>query len=365
MPKCTICGSSDVYQIMRLNGSPLLQAVLYDSEEDVDRQEQIDISFHYCKECHFAFNPDFKADAVVYDTRYNNNQMCSNHYKEYLDALSATLVTSFALTPETRVLEIGCGNAYFLHLLKKRAGLKTAVGYDPAYAGQYDMDAHVVREMFKASSETFDFIVFRHCFESIPNIGEVLGQLRSALAPGGRIFIETVNLDYMLNAQDPTIFCHECHSYYSLKAIGLALERVGLRVTHGLPLFGGQYCGVIAQQSTPPADLTRNLDTVKRHIMRSERPVVWGISGRAVNLLNHLGLDKSIVRYAVDIDPSKQGRYIAFTKQLVISPQQAVEYNPDLVLVMNRNYLAEIQALLPPQTRAMTVDGVIHEPRRA
>lgn len=360
MPNCAICGSSQVDLLLRLNRSPLLQAVLYESLEEIDRQQSLDLAFYYCQECHFAFNPDFRSDLVAYDARYNNNQSCSRYYRDYLASLASTLATACALAPEKSILEIGCGNACFLRLLKDITGSETVVGYDPAYAGQHGMDRHVVRELFRGADSAFDLVVLRHCFESIPNYRAVVESIRPALKANGRCYIEITSLDYLLGENDPTLFCHEYHSYYSLKSISLILERAGLRVTHCLPLFDGQYCGILARPGISELDIARNLGAVKRCLEESERPLVWGVSGRAVNLLNHLGLDNTVVRYAVDIDPAKQGRFVPFTRQQVISPAQAADYGPDLVLVMNRNYLAEIREMLPEGTRFLTVDGVIH-----
>ena len=50
--------------------------------------------------------------------------------------------------------------------------------------------------------------------------------------------------------------------------------------------------------------------------------------------------------YAVDINPYKQGKFLAGTGQQVVAPEALVEHRPDVVLLMNPIYHAEIEGTL-------------------
>jgi len=50
--------------------------------------------------------------------------------------------------------------------------------------------------------------------------------------------------------------------------------------------------------------------------------------------------------YAVDINPFKQGMFMAGTGQEVVGPDFLRDYDPDLVVAMNSIYLAEIRSEL-------------------
>ena len=62
---------------------------------------------------------------------------------------------------------------------------------------------------------------------------------------------------------------------------------------------------------------------------------------RASRILTTLGLEDE-VGYAVDINPYKQGKFMAGTGQEVVAPEFLKQYQPGLVIAMNPVYTAEI-----------------------
>jgi hypothetical protein len=52
------------------------------------------------------------------------------------------------------------------------------------------------------------------------------------------------------------------------------------------------------------------------------------------------------VEYVVDINPKKTGRYMPSTAQEIVSPERLRDYRPDVVVVMNPEYLEEIKSML-------------------
>ena len=61
--------------------------------------------------------------------------------------------------------------------------------------------------------------------------------------------------------------------------------------------------------------------------------------------ISTLGVQDTI-KYAVDIDPYKNGMYMAGTGQQIVSPEFLKEYKPDVVIVMNPIYFNEIRQYL-------------------
>ncbi len=80
-----------------------------------------------------------------------------------------------------------------------------------------------------------------------------------------------------------------------------------------------------------------------RHAGR--RAVVWGGGAEAVSFLNLLELGEAI-EVVVDINPGKQGSYLAGTGQRIVPPEFLREYGPDEVIVMNPVYRGEIESRL-------------------
>jgi hypothetical protein len=72
--------------------------------------------------------------------------------------------------------------------------------------------------------------------------------------------------------------------------------------------------------------------------------VVWGAGSKAVTFLNMLEVSDRTIPYVVDVNPRKQGAYVAGSGQAVIPPAQLKEIRPRLVLVMNPLYRDEVAA---------------------
>jgi hypothetical protein len=76
-----------------------------------------------------------------------------------------------------------------------------------------------------------------------------------------------------------------------------------------------------------------------------KRGVVWGAGSKGVTFLNAMGAGEEIVA-VVDINPRKQGKYVAGTGQQIIPPSRLAEIKPDFVIIMNANYRNEIGQML-------------------
>lgn len=76
------------------------------------------------------------------------------------------------------------------------------------------------------------------------------------------------------------------------------------------------------------------------------RVVVWGAGSKGVTFLNMLGITHSFVPYIVDLNPRKHGLHVPGTGQQVVAPEFLARYRPEIVLVMNAAYEAEIARML-------------------
>jgi glycosyltransferase involved in cell wall biosynthesis len=97
-----------------------------------------------------------------------------------------------------------------------------------------------------------------------------------------------------------------------------------------------------AQAEQVKRDLLELLTSLKRD---GKRIVVYGAgSGRASTLLNHAGIDRTLVDYAVDVNPHKHGRFIPRSHLEIHPPEKLIEDRPDFALVLPWYYADEIMA---------------------
>ena len=74
--------------------------------------------------------------------------------------------------------------------------------------------------------------------------------------------------------------------------------------------------------------------------------MVWGSGSKGVAFLTALNLHTPDceIEYVVDINPFREGKYMAGTGQEIVSPAFLKRYKPDLAIAMNPIYQPEIKA---------------------
>jgi 2-polyprenyl-3-methyl-5-hydroxy-6-metoxy-1,4-benzoquinol methylase len=98
-----------------------------------------------------------------------------------------------------RLLDVGCGNGDFLGIARQAGWQAQGVDLDPTAAATacsrgFDVCVGGI-DALQNQSETFDMVTLCHVIEHVPDPTAVLASARRLLKPGGRLWIETPNLD--------------------------------------------------------------------------------------------------------------------------------------------------------------------------
>jgi len=83
-------------------------------------------------------------------------------------------------------------------------------------------------------------------------------------------------------------------------------------------------------------------EQIYKRIKKGQKIVIWGAGSKGVTFLNLISNGKEI-EYAVDINPLKQGKYIAGSGQQIVAPEFLQTYQPDVIIIMNPIYANKIQ----------------------
>jgi hypothetical protein len=164
---------------------------------------------------------------------------------------------------------------------------------------------------------------------------------------------------------------YEHCSYFGVESLTRSFAACGFDVVRVEETFGRQYVALDARpakgaQGDAGSD-TGDLDRLAAEIAgfrdaqgrkladwrariadwrrQRARVAAWGAGAKAVGFLNMLGLT-DVVDRVVDINPWKQGRHLAGTGQAIVAPESLRADPPDLVVLMNPVYRAEIAATL-------------------
>jgi hypothetical protein len=333
--------------LYRQNNLPIFQNRMYDSPEAGRACPKGTMELVEDMTSGLVYNSAFDENLLTYDGAYQNEQGHSPLFKAHMQAI-ADLVE--AKMGRKRLVEVGCGKGTFLELLLAR-GIEV-VGYDPTYEGNNPV---VRREYFTEElGITGDGLILRHVLEHIKDPVAFLHRLAVANGHKGLIYIEVPCLDWICRHRAWFDIFYEHVNYFRLNDF----SRIFGRVIHAERAFGGQYLTVIADLATLrqplrdatdvidfPTDLNERLNNEAK--AEQGRVVVWGGASKGVifSLLRERA-GRPVDRI-IDINPAKQGRYLAATGLRVQSPAEALIDLPEgtVIYVMNPNYLNEVRAM--------------------
>jgi hypothetical protein len=329
-----------------------------------------------CQTCGFVWNRGFRAELIAYDADYENDQTHSSAFAAHLRARATDVIAAVAAGEKINYIEIGCGQGRFIIEVANVAGdrLASAEGFDPAWRGEDGAgpaDSRIHKSYFDASTARRltrppNVVVSRHTIEHVQDPIGFLTAMRTALGPvaRSRFFIETPCVSWILKHQAIQDFFYEHCSLFTARALAIALRRAGFRSPHVKHVFGNQY--LWAEATTEGPDGTSQAEQAagdlralagararfaahwraQVSVAAAQGPVaLWGAGAKGVTFALMTDPERRFIDHVVDINPSKQNRYVAGSGLKVLAPKDAAERGARTIFVMNPNYLDEIATM--------------------
>jgi len=324
------------------------------------------------------FNTVFDSSVLAYSEECEETQGYSNTFNAFHRKLAADLVERHDLH-EKNIIEIGCGKGEFLNLLCD-LGNNHGVGFDPAYVpGRLEnMNSNVsfIQDYYseKYSDYKADFICCKMTLEHIPNVFEFISLVRRSIGDQLDTTVMFQVPDARRVLQDLAfwdIYYEHC-SYFSAGSLAKLFANAGFEVLRLVNVYDNQYLIIEAKPARESASANQNVtyenvdDLAKdvAHFEKSsplvihewlkkiqdlhnkgEKIIIWGGGSKGVAFLVTLKLLNEIGR-VVDINPHKDGTFMAGSGHLVVTPDKLLDYKPDAVVIMNPVYEEEIRSEL-------------------
>jgi len=339
------------------------------------------IELGFCGECAFISNTLFDSSRIAYSEDCEESQGYSKTFNDFLTRSTQDLIDRYDIRNK-EIIEIGCGKGEFLRLICS-LGNNKGLGFDPAYIpgrnehqlADNDRQASVgfIQDYYteKYAHDKADVFICRMTLEHISQPYDFLNMIRKAI--GNRnslVCFQVPNMTRILkDCAFEDIYYEHC-SYFTASALETLFRLSGFDVLDVRSVYGDQY---LMLEGLPVADSivdkagrlentvqeTRTLishfvETYRNKIeiywnnridemfKQGQKVVVWGSGSKGVAFLTTLGIKKSI-EYVVDINPHRQGTYMAGTGQAIVAPAFLKKYKPDAVIIMNAIYKTEIE----------------------
>ena len=339
---------SDFKPIYRAEQLPVFQNRMFDSAQAARDCSKGDVELVQSLQTGLVFNRAFRPELVEYDHDYQNEQGLSHAFQRHLQEVAGIVERHFK---GRSLIEVGCGKGLFLEQLAMASFDIT--GLDPTYEGD---NPRVIKQYFTPQTGLHaDAIILRHVLEHVQDPYAFLCGLRESNGGKGLIYIEVPCLDWIAQHHAWFDIFYEHVNYFRLGDF----PRIFGRVLESARFFSGQYLYVVADLAslrTPecgpgdafelPSDFMSAIASSRAELQRgSSKAAVWGGASKGVIFSLFMNRDGAAIDTVIDINPAKQGKYLAATGIRVSSPQEVVPLLPDGadIFVMNSNYLREIQ----------------------
>ena len=376
--QCPACSLFNVSAFYHIDKVPSHSVLLFSSHEEAINYPKGNIVLGLCKDCGFVFNQAFDPGMHEYSAKYEETQGFSDTFNVFHKRLAERLIERYDLHKKT-IIEIGCGKGEFLTMLCQ-LGDNTGFGFDPAYISERnpnDSDERLtfIKDFYseKYTHYQSDFVCCKMTLEHIQNTGDFVKMVRRSI--GDRtdttIFFQIPNLIHVFNELAFWDIYYEHCSYFSSGSLARLFRNAHFDVMDISTDYNDQYLmiearpangktsKILPQEDTPVEikekarqfvkSLTKKLDEWKALMQKikqeEKRAVLWGSGSKGVTFLSTLKITNEI-SYGVDINPYKQGTYMAGSGHMIVAPDFLKEYKPDIVFVMNPVYTQEIQKSL-------------------
>lgn len=373
--KCQNCYEGTMQVFHEASSVPVNSCILLGSREEALGYPKGDIALAFCPKCAFIANVTFDARLTEYSGRYEETQGFSETFNNFHRQMAQHLIDKYDLKGKS-VLEIGCGKGEFLMLLAE-LGNNRGTGFDPGYldernTGSFAKNVTFIKDFYSEKYANYhaDFVCCKMTLEHIGPTGDFVRMVRNAIADRTetRVFFQVPDTMRILQECAFEDVYYEHCSYFSPGSLARLFRANSFEVTCLENQYEGQYLTIEARpvgqvSDHSPFTAERDLEQIGEYVssfparfeekirhwrqkidwnkIKGRKMVLWGSGSKAVSFLSTLGLTDE-VQYVVDINPYRHGYFMPGSGQEIVSPEFLREYQPDLVVVLNSIYNAEI-----------------------
>lgn len=382
---CRHCGSSLNLLLIDLGTAPPSNAYLTESQLHYP-EKWYPLRVLVCEKCWLVQTEDFARADMLFSEDYAYFSSFSTSWLRHSHEYVNMIVKRLDLNKTSLIVEIASNDGYLLQYVNA-LGIP-CLGIEPtkSTASAARKKGLTVLEKFFSlefaqqligSGLQADLIVANNVLAHVPDINDFASGCATLLKKDG---VATFEFHYLLSLIENNLFdtiYHEHYSYLSLTSVVKLLEFTGLGVfdVELLPTQGGSL-RIYAQRLSSSiheesASVTRLLQYENDKGMKNKsfyrdfrfriRSVTndflsfliecqrkdlkvgaYGAAAKGNTLLNYAGIRSDLIPYVVDINPSKQGKYMPGSRIPIVSEDHLKKDKPDIIVILPWNLKEEI-----------------------
>lgn len=386
---CLVCDSEQLKEIINLGSHPFADTFVPESrasEGDIVYPLACDLCMHCGHvQTRYETDPLLRYSGVDYSYTSANSHFSRTHWDAYAQEIGTTL----HLKPGALIVEAGSNDGYLAEQFIKQ-GVRV-VGVDPStymadLAAKRGVETMV--DLFGTASAqkiatlhgSADLIVANNVFNHADNPVEFTRAVAALLKPEGSFVFEQ---PYWLTSIESGKFdqiYHEHVSYFTVRSAVALLARAGMVIRSAVVVdYHGGSLRIIAQKkeavSEEPKQVrdmiekeeafglfkpeTYTMFMQKNFVQRSKfmqrvhqlkeegaTIIAVGAPAKGNTFLNFYGLDNTLIDYATDASPYKQGKYTPATRIPIVGDDIFAQYAKPYALVLSWNIASQLKTVL-------------------
>jgi SAM-dependent methyltransferase len=387
--KCRHCASELKLSLVDLGSSPLSNAYLT-TKTLLTPEKWFPLRVLVCEECWLVQTEGFIAAEDLFDDEYAYFSSYSSSWLAHAESYVTKVCGRYGLNGKSMVVEVAANDGYLLQYVKER-GIQS-IGIEPtastaAVARGKGID--IIEEFFGkklakrlvADGVEADLIVANNVLAHVPDINDFVAGFAILLKEQGIATFECPHLLKLLTGNQFDTIYHEHYSYFSLTALQRIFGSNGLTIfdIEELPTHGGSLRVYVQRTDALSQTVNRRVSqileaedisgvrTVKfYHDFQSrinqikyefiqfllnakkdkKRVAAYGAAAKGNTLLNYAGIRADLIEYVVDLNPSKQKKYMPGSRIPIVSEDHLKNSKPDYVLLLPWNLKTELEIQL-------------------
>ncbi len=375
MMECLVCFDTELQKIYSNKNQFLYTQGVVKSLNDWRLFRKQELNYYFCKNCGFIFNPNpmTSKNDITYKELYTlNPQNLSVKDITSLKKKFNTIFVHSKLKKDSKILEIGSNDGYFLNFFFEKQIQCTGIDPSPAvdicrkkYPGIKVIQDYYSSHIF---NEEFDLIICRNVIEHLNNPIEFIMEIKKNLKHEGYAYFEVPNVEKFIAHRIYTNFYHEHISYFFKELFEEINNSLGFKTIfienisdNDVITYFGQNATTTLNyklQNIPKLDninpeIEQFIDSFKSFKMKIKEFFkdfikkrftigLWGAGCTSINIISLLNdlIPENI--YLYDSAETKIGYYLPGLNKKINSPIKILENNPDVIIIMSERYKSEI-----------------------
>lgn len=390
MVNCRGCGFKLFLTLLDLGESPIANNLVELSNSNL-QNHYYPLKAMTCSNCALVQLSEELPREILFKPNYVYYSSFSTSWLEHSEFYAHKMIKLLSLDHSDLVVEVASNDGYLLKYFKSN-GIQV-LGVEPAAGVAHTAIRNGIPTLIDFFGESLanqiaqtkkpKLIIGNNVLAHVPNLHDFISGIATLIDDDGVITFEFPHLLNLLkNSQFDTIY-HEHYSYLSITALLPIFKQYKLKVfeVEKLLTHGGSLRVFLAKTDSSREigqSLQRILDEelefdprnievyelLQSKVLKTKNDLVkelhklkasgkkisaYGAAAKGITLLNYCEIDSDVIDFVVDLNPSKQGKYLPGSQIPIVDSKILTSNMPDVLLILAWNLSNEIKLQLNHQ----------------